>query len=236
MTPALLILNFLTTPLQSGTLHPDCCSRQIGSKFFETAHIEWRIKMDFAPDELPSALQFEASEGYAIILTEADGRIVGWNEGAHQLYGYHAAEAIGRRNFDELLDPQRHEQDAAAMLRAASQAGVLVAVQDHLRKDGSPFAARTVIAPLRRPDSYLCVCHAAAKEPAFHDDWVARHFHDLRTPLNGILGFAALIHAGTVGRITEVQKEYLGDILTCARKLMQLITEIEEKVGERAPA
>ena len=50
--------------------------------------------------------------------------------------------------------------------------------------------------------------------------------HDLRTPLNGIIGFAELMHAGRVGPISSTHREYLGDILTSARDLQQLINDV----------
>jgi signal transduction histidine kinase len=50
--------------------------------------------------------------------------------------------------------------------------------------------------------------------------------HELRSPLNAIIGFSALLHAGKVGALSETQTEYLGDILTSARHLLQLINDV----------
>src|SRR5881409_101548 len=50
--------------------------------------------------------------------------------------------------------------------------------------------------------------------------------HELRTPLNGIIGFAELMHDGKVGPVSADHKEYLGDILTSARHLLQLINDV----------
>jgi signal transduction histidine kinase len=50
--------------------------------------------------------------------------------------------------------------------------------------------------------------------------------HELRTPLNGIIGFAELIHDEKAGSISGEQKEYLGDILTSAGHLLQLINDV----------
>src|SRR5262249_49753117 len=48
----------------------------------------------------------------------------------------------------------------------------------------------------------------------------------LRTPLNAIIGFAQLMHDGKVGPISSDHKEYLEDILTSGRHLLQLINDI----------
>src|ERR1700761_2077787 len=50
--------------------------------------------------------------------------------------------------------------------------------------------------------------------------------HELRTPLNAIIGFTALMHSGKAGPIAPTHHEYLGDILTSARHLLQLINDI----------
>jgi signal transduction histidine kinase len=56
--------------------------------------------------------------------------------------------------------------------------------------------------------------------------FLANMSHELRTPLNGIIGFAELMHDGTVGPVSPDHKEFLGDILTSARHLLQLINDI----------
>lgn len=50
--------------------------------------------------------------------------------------------------------------------------------------------------------------------------------HELRTPLNGIIGFSELLYDGKLGGISEEQREILGDILTSARHLLNLINDI----------
>ena len=50
--------------------------------------------------------------------------------------------------------------------------------------------------------------------------------HELRTPLNAIIGFTELMYLGKVGPVSADHKEYLGDILTSSRHLLQLINDI----------
>ena len=50
--------------------------------------------------------------------------------------------------------------------------------------------------------------------------------HELRTPLNGIIGFSEMMYDEKLGAIAAQQKEILGDILTSARHLLQLINDI----------
>jgi signal transduction histidine kinase len=59
-------------------------------------------------------------------------------------------------------------------------------------------------------------------------DFLADLSHDLRTPLNGILGFAALLHEEKLGPLSADQKECLGDVLTSANEMLHLINEVSD--------
>jgi signal transduction histidine kinase len=50
--------------------------------------------------------------------------------------------------------------------------------------------------------------------------------HELRTPLNSIIGFSELMYDGKVGRISARHKEYIGDILSSAKHILQLINDL----------
>ena len=56
--------------------------------------------------------------------------------------------------------------------------------------------------------------------------FLANMSHELRTPLNGIIGFAQLMHDGKAGPVSAEHQEYLGDVLTSARHLLALISDI----------
>ncbi len=57
-------------------------------------------------------------------------------------------------------------------------------------------------------------------------EFLANMSHELRTPLNGIIGFAELMHDGKTGPVSPDQHEYLGDILSSSRHLLQLINDV----------
>jgi signal transduction histidine kinase len=56
--------------------------------------------------------------------------------------------------------------------------------------------------------------------------FLASMSHDLRSPLNSILGFSALIASGTEGPITPEQRESIQMITHSARDLLRLVTNI----------
>ena len=57
-------------------------------------------------------------------------------------------------------------------------------------------------------------------------EFLANMSHELRTPLNGIIGFSELMYEERVGPVSDQHKEFLGDILTSARHLLQLINDV----------
>jgi signal transduction histidine kinase len=63
--------------------------------------------------------------------------------------------------------------------------------------------------------------------PAAHltSEFLMHQAHELRTPLNSIIGFAELMRDGKVGPVSAEHREYLGDILTSAAHLVELLNE-----------
>jgi signal transduction histidine kinase/CheY-like chemotaxis protein len=57
-------------------------------------------------------------------------------------------------------------------------------------------------------------------------EFLANMSHELRTPLNSIIGFAELLHDGQVPRDAPEFREFLHDILTSGKHLLQLINDV----------
>jgi PAS domain S-box-containing protein len=57
-------------------------------------------------------------------------------------------------------------------------------------------------------------------------EFLANMSHELRTPLNAIIGFSELLHSGAVSADSPEHDEFLGDILTSGRHLLQLINDV----------
>ena len=53
--------------------------------------------------------------------------------------------------------------------------------------------------------------------------------HELRTPLNAIIGFAELLYDGRVAPDSPEHREFLGDILTSGRNLLDFLDGLGQK-------
>ncbi|MFC7519797.1 nitrogen regulation protein NR(II) [Xanthomonas populi] len=84
----------------------------------------------------------------AIYTLDTGGHVRGWNAGAERINGYAAADVMGTHfsRFYGPVDTQRSEP--AQTLEIAKRDGRFAAEGWRLRKDGSRFRAREVIAPL----------------------------------------------------------------------------------------
>src|SRR5829696_5882840 len=89
----------------------------------------------------------EAAKDYAIFMTDADGRVSTWNEGAERLFGYGEAEIVGE-DASVLFTPEDREDDAPEReLQKARKEGRAEDERWHMRKDGSRFWASGFVRP-----------------------------------------------------------------------------------------
>jgi signal transduction histidine kinase len=63
---------------------------------------------------------------------------------------------------------------------------------------------------------------------------IRRLTHDLRAPLNGVLGFAKLLHNGKAGPLNDEQREFAADVLESGQALLKVVQQLEEE-GRGAP-
>ncbi|MCP4372889.1 MAG: response regulator [Deltaproteobacteria bacterium] len=57
-------------------------------------------------------------------------------------------------------------------------------------------------------------------------EFLANMSHELRTPLNAIIGFSEILGGRAVGELNEKQANYINNVLTSGRHLLQLIDDI----------
>ncbi|GEM_PF-789114 len=221
-------------------------------KRLEVESQEQNIKLKEATGFLNNVL--ESSTAYSIIAEDLEGNILAWNEGARLNYGYTAKEMVGKQNTRILHAPEDIKSGRLqAVLDAALKTGKEEGVLESVRKNGERFIASLALTLRKdangRPVGYLLISkditdqkreevlvsknvelveqnRLAQQSNRLKSEFLANMSHELRSPLNGIIGFAELMHLGKVGPVSTQHKEYLGDILTSSRHLLQLINDI----------
>jgi PAS domain S-box-containing protein len=197
----------------------------------------------------------QSSTEYSIIAKDLTGDILAWNEGAFRTYGYSADEMVRKQNSRVLhTEEDRASGRVDAALRTALDTGKFEGEFQRRRKNGEQFTAQVAIT-LRRdatgtPVGFLLISKDITQQKTLEEqlrkkneeleeqyrrvqeanrlksEFLANMSHELRTPLNAIIGFAELMHDAKVGPVSADHKEYLGDILTSSRHLLQLINDV----------
>jgi protein-histidine pros-kinase len=177
----------------------------------------------------------------AIVIVDQSGRIVIVNQQTERLFGYTRDELLGQPV--EILIPD-HLRGNHPALRADYFAHPRVRPMGlglelaGLRKDGTQFPVGVALGPIRIGGEMLVSSairditgrkqleRQMQEASRLKGEFLANMSHELRTPLNAIIGFAELMYREKVGPVAPAHKEYLGDILTSARHLLQLINDV----------
>jgi PAS domain S-box-containing protein len=191
-------------------------------------------------------LMVESVTDAAIVMLNSEGRVVSWNTGAERIKGYSADEIVGK-HFSLFYPaaevtrgtPQRDLDAAAAQGRFEVEGW-------RLRKDGSEFWANVVFTAIRdaagQPRGFAKLTRdlterrlveqtltlakgAAEKANLAKSEFLSSMSHELRSPLNAILGFAQLMDSDATPA-TPSQKGSIDEILRAGWYLLELINEI----------
>src|SRR5712672_922396 len=97
----------------------------------------------------------ESITDYAIYMLDPEGRVTTWNSGAQRIKGYRADEIIGQHFSRFYTEEEQSAGAPAQMLREAAEEGKVVAEGWRIRKDGSRFAASTVLEAIHDQEGAL---------------------------------------------------------------------------------
>jgi PAS domain S-box-containing protein len=186
-----------------------------------------------------------------ITIVEADGRIRMINPAIREILG-HAPEAWIGRNALDLVHPEAHEQLSYVLrglvagrrhearyrrIRCRHAEGFWKVLETNGRiiagTEMTPTAvvvvARDVTAQVRLEESlreseerYRDAARIAEAASQAKSEFLSRMSHNLRTPLNSVLGFAQLLQMGS---LSDQQRESVEYILLAGRHLLDMINE-----------
>jgi two-component system CheB/CheR fusion protein len=159
----------------------------------------------------------------AIISKDFDGVITSWNRAAEALFGYTPQEAIGK-SIKMLFPPERLNEEGSILERIRTGERIENYETVRLRKDGSPVDVALTISPIvdangnvigaskiardisarkraeeERAELLLREQNARAEAEAANrlkDEFLAIVSHEVRTPLNSIVGWIQMLRSG----------------------------------------
>jgi PAS domain S-box-containing protein len=221
----------------------------------------------------------------AIVSKTLEGVITSWNHGAEKIFGYSAAEAIGQ-HITLIIPSERRaeEDDVLARIGRGEKIDHFETVRQ--TKDGRKVDISLTVSPVRDPKGRIIGAskvarditerkraeaervrlvdreHAARRtaEEAnrLKDDFLATVSHELRNPLNSIVGWAGLLRSGkldekktvrgveAIMQAAQAQAQIISDLLDVSRIIsgrlrldirpFELIQVIEAAIDTMRPA
>jgi PAS domain S-box-containing protein len=220
-----------------------------------TGHVLWAGRDVTPPTLVRSARHLRARYGGlleaapdAMVIVDADGRIVLANSQTAALFGYACEELIGYPV--EMLLPEAfraahvaHRRDFAAHPRTRAMGAGLALYA--MRRSGEAFPVEISLSPIRTADGTLTsaairdITARKAVERRLQEqnlrlaqaneattNFLAGMSHELRTPLNAIIGFTGTLLMQMAGPLNEEQDKQLRTVQWAAQHLLTLINDL----------
>ncbi len=187
---------------------------------------------------------------------DAEGNINSCNRSAEALFGYDGADLV-QRNLADLFAPESQPARAGLSRPASRRAGV-ASLLDHgrdvlgrvreggliplsmtmgrTRPDGPNFfAVFRDLSQSRKSESELQQARRLADRAAnAKADVLARISHEVRTPLNAIIGFAEVMIGERFGALgNERYVEYMKDIRASGERVIAIINDLLDLSQDR---
>jgi PAS domain S-box-containing protein len=160
------------------------------------------------------------SSSDAIVATDLDGVITSWNQGAEHIYGYTAQEAVGQP-FATLTPNEGNEGEKIILERMRAGEHIKSFETVCQRKDGSEVGISLTLSPVKDAQGEVIGASRIARDVTerkraeestrvayeqemvaraesdqasrLKDEFLATVSHELRSPLNSILGWARML-------------------------------------------
>ncbi|MGH6882636.1 MAG: response regulator, partial [Hypericibacter sp.] len=182
----------------------------------------------------------------AVVTIDRRGVITGWNPQAEAIFGWQAADVLGRRLSETIIPPHRRAVFERAIERYPEPSEALVLNRrvevTRMRRDGLELPVELAVTALRVGEETIFSAflrditerkraeqeiirareeaEAATRAKSY---FLATMSHEIRTPMNGVLGMASLLASTPLG---ERQKHLVASLSRSGRALLAVINDV----------
>lgn len=172
--------------------------------------------------------------GDGVFVVDKDYKIVIFNQAAEKISGFSETEAIGK-HYDKILNFVFEGDDSRnnEFIISSMNSGKLLNMEKNtslIRKDGQRVAIDDSVAPLKDTKGNIIGCVVVFRDVTEErkidqakSEFVSLASHQLRTPLTAISWFTELLLNQNIGKLNKKQKEYLKEIYTGNRRMIDLV-------------
>ena len=202
----------------------------------------YSVRTQLDPQMLLAAI-FESADD-AIATKDLNGIVTSWNPGAEKLFGYEAAEMIGKP-ISTLIPSDQPDEEPNILRRIRSGLSVDHYETKRQTKDGRIIDISLTVSPIRDSQGKIIGASKIARDitekkrieerereakqrtealSRSKDEFIATVSHELRTPMTAILGWVRMLASGQLK--LDAQKKALEVIERNARSQAQLIEDL----------
>jgi PAS domain S-box-containing protein len=172
------------------------------------------------------------SSGDAIYTKNLAGIITSWNRAAEHLFGYSAAEIVGRQIA--VMLPAVGLQSASSLLESASL-DTRIRQYETVRatKTGKLIDVSLSVSPIRDEHGNTVEAAVIARDiterkhiERMKDDFAHLASHQLRTPLSAVRLYTDMLLDGYAGELSALQREYLSIVSTSTNRMIELVSTL----------
>ncbi len=173
-------------------------------------------------------IAMESAVDYAIIITNTEGLIEGWNTGAERIFNYTAAEANCKPGYIIFTDEDRAAGVPEKEMETAKTEGRAVDERWHQRKDGSKFFMSGIMRPVYNDGliGYLKVARDITEQKLLEqqkDEFIGIASHELKTPVTSIKAYTELLRETMAGKENTEDKQLIIKLDEQIDRLIELI-------------